>query len=68
MPDDSPSRPRSDAPAAATSPPSLGTSDYRLPTLPFALIRDQILRHGRWRIAGLVSLALGGALIENLQP
>ena len=68
MPDDSPSRPRADAPAAATSPPSFADIDRRLPTQPFALIGDQILRHGRWRIAGLVSLALAGALIENLQP
>ena len=68
MPDDSPSRPRADAPAAATSPPSFADIDRRLPTQPFALIGDQILRHGRRRIAGLVSLALAGALIENLQP
>ena len=67
MPDDSPSRPRADAPAAATSPPASAPDD-RPPTRPFALIRDQILRHGGWRISGLVSLALAGALIENLQP
>ncbi len=39
-----------------------------IPTTPLALIWNQARRNGGWRLSGIVSLALMGALIENLQP
>ena len=39
-----------------------------LPTSPFALILHHVSRHGRRRISGIVSLALVGAFVDNLQP
>ena len=66
MPDDSHSRTRA-APApsltAANAPEPQGAA-----TTPFALIWDQVRRHGRLRVAGLVVLALAGALLDNLMP
>ncbi len=40
----------------------------QLPTAPFALIWDQVRRHGAWRVSGIVALALLGALVDNLYP
>ncbi len=37
-------------------------------TAPFALIWDQVRRHGAARVAGLVVLGLVGALLDNLMP
>lgn len=57
MPDDSLNR------SANVAPP-----DSPLPTTPFALVWDQVRRHGGWRVGGMVALALLGAFVDNLQP
>jgi ATP-binding cassette subfamily B protein len=56
------------APPAESVRAGLPNLASRVPTTPTALIWDQIRRHGAWRLTGLVTLALIGALVDNLQP
>ena len=39
-----------------------------IPTTPYALIWNQVKRHGHWRITAIIALVVAGALVENLQP
>ena len=67
MPDDSHKR----TPLPPRLPPRPLAADRAEPgpaTTPFALIWHHVRRHGGWRVSGIVTLALVGALIDNLQP
>lgn len=66
MPDDSTVAAATTAPPLASAP--LPPSPSFVPTTPFALIWDQVCRHGALRLSGIVGLALAGALVDNLQP
>ena len=65
MPDDSPTR-------LPVAPVRNGAADVPPPEVlsasPFALVWDQVRRHGGWRVSGMITLALVGAFVDNLQP
>ncbi len=69
MPEDSSSRPTTAPHATLNSNAALlPSSGEYIPTTPFALVWDQVRRHGGVRISGMIALALIGASVDNLQP